>query len=103
MDGNQHRLFRNPLVALMLCGYLDDRLLSNGAGASLSGIQPLFDREAAAMGFKPLHQQVIDSSKVVVAFVLQRLENGRQQNWSNLWLKFSLYFYDLAVTVVEMD
>lgn len=61
-------------------GYLDDRLLGDGAGPSLAGVEPLFDREAAAMRLEPLHQQIIYSSKVVVAFVLERLEeNGEEK------------------------
>lgn len=54
-------------------GYLDNSLLSDGARAALAGVQTLFHRETAAMRFQPLHKQVIDSSKVVIAFVLKRL------------------------------
>ena len=59
-------------------GYLDDSLFGDGAGPPLARVEPLFDWEAAAMGLEPLHQQVVDSSKVVVAFVLQRLEDDRR-------------------------
>lgn len=65
----------------MAGGYLDDSLFGDGAGPSLAGVEPLFDGEAAAMGLEPLHQQVVDSSEVVVAFVLQRLEDDRQHKW----------------------
>lgn len=58
---------------------LDDGLLGDGAGPALAGVEPLFHGEAAAMGLEPLHQQVVDSSEVVVAFVLQRLE-GEQRH-----------------------
>lgn len=58
--------------------HLDDRLLGNGARPALAGVEPLFHGEAAAMGLEPLHQQVVDGGKVVVAFVLQRLEEERQ-------------------------
>ena len=71
-------IIQNPIIALTPHGYLDDSLLGDGAGPSLAGVEPLFDREAAAMGLEPLHQQVIDSSKVVVAFVLQRLNDDRE-------------------------
>lgn len=54
--------------------HLDHRLLGDGAGPPLASVQTLLDGEAAAVGFEALHQQVVDSSKVVVAFVLQRLE-----------------------------
>lgn len=60
-------------------GYLDDRLFSDGAGPSLAGVEPLLDREAAAMRLEPLHQQIIYSSEVVVAFVLERLEENREE------------------------
>lgn len=62
--------FGSPLQP---CAYLDNSLFRNGAGPSLAGIKPLFDGEAAAMCLEPLNQQVVDSSEVVVAFVLQRL------------------------------
>lgn len=75
------QLIQNPLVALAPCGYLDDSLFGDGAGPPLAGVEPLFDGEAAAMGLEPLHQQVVDGSKVVVAFVLQRLEDDRQHKW----------------------
>lgn len=71
-------IIQNPIVALTPQGYLDDGLLGNCAGPSLAGVEPLFDGETAAMGLESLHQQVIDSSKVVVAFVLQRLDNDRK-------------------------
>ena len=67
----------------MPSGYLDDGLFGDGAGPALAGIESLFDGEAAAMGLEPFHQQVVDSSKVVVAFVLQRLEDDRVFNWSD--------------------
>lgn len=54
-------------------GYLDNSLLSDGARAALAGVQTLFHRETAAMRFQPLHKQVVDSSKMVIAFVLKRL------------------------------
>lgn len=57
-------------------GYLDDRLLSDGAGAPLAGVEPLFHREAASMGLQPLDQQVVDRSEVVVAFILKRLKHS---------------------------
>lgn len=60
------------------CGYLNDSLFGDGAGPTLAGVKPLFDGEAAAMRLQSLHQQVVDSSKVVVTFVLQSLENDRQ-------------------------
>lgn len=75
-------IIQNPLFALTPLGYLDDSLFGNGAGPSLAGVEPLFDREAAAMGLEPFHQQVVDSSKVVIAFVLQRLKDDRQHKWS---------------------
>lgn len=81
MENNLNALFRNASIPR---SYLDDSLFGNGAGSSLAGVEPLFDREAAAMGLQPLHQQVIDSSKVVVAFVLQRLQDDRQYKWSCL-------------------
>lgn len=55
-------------------GYLGDSLFSDRAGPPLTCIQSLLYREAAAVGLEPLHQQVVDGGKVVVAFVLQRLE-----------------------------
>lgn len=54
-----------------LSRYLDDGLFSDGAGAPLAGVEPLFNGEAAAVRLEPLNQQVVYSSKVVVAFVLQ--------------------------------
>lgn len=42
--------------ALKLCCYLDDGLFSDGAGAPLASVEPLFNREAAAMCLEPLHQ-----------------------------------------------
>lgn len=71
-------IIQDSLVAVTPRGYLDDRLFGDGAGPALAGIEPLFDGEAAAMGLQTLHQQIVDSSKVVVAFVLQRLEDERQ-------------------------
>lgn len=65
---------QKPLVAATPRSYLDDRLFGDGAGPPLVSIEPLFHGEAAAMGLEPLHQQVVDGSKVVVAFVLQRLK-----------------------------
>lgn len=75
---------QNLLVDLKPCGHLNDSLFSDGAGSSLPGVKPLFDREAAPMCLEPFHQQVVDSSKVVVAFVLQRLEDDRQHKWWHL-------------------
>lgn len=72
-------LFREPCIIccseslLNSRAHLDDCLLSNGAWPPLAGVEPLFDGEAASMCLEPLNQQVVDSSKVVVAFVLQRL------------------------------
>lgn len=67
-------------IAISIClgrlhrwGYLDNSLLSDGARAALAGVQTLFHRETAAMRFQALHKQVVDSSKVVIAFVLERL------------------------------
>lgn len=67
-------------IAISIClgrlhrwGYLDNSLLSDGARAALADVQTLFHRETAAMRFQPLHKQVVDSSKVVIAFVLKRL------------------------------
>lgn len=60
-------------------GYLDNSLLCDGARAALAGVQTLFHRETAAMRFQPLHKQVVDSSKVVIAFVLERLWQERQE------------------------
>lgn len=77
-------IIQNRLVALTPCGYLNNSLFGNGAGPSLPGVQSLFDREAAPMCLEPFHQQVVDSSKVVVAFVLQRLEDDRQHKWWHL-------------------
>lgn len=62
-------------------GYLDNSLLSDGARAALAGVQTLFHRETAAMRFQPLHKQVIDSSKVVIAFVLKRLWQEKKGFW----------------------
>lgn len=59
--------------------HLDHRLLGDGAGPPLASVQTLLDGETAAVGFEALHQQVVDSSKVVVAFVLQRLEGEEKQ------------------------
>lgn len=71
-------IIQKPLAALTPSGYLNDGLLCDGAGPSLPGVEPLFDREAAAMCLEPFHQQVVDSSEVIVAFVLQRLEEDGQ-------------------------
>lgn len=60
-------------------GYLDNSLLGDGAGAALADVQTLFHRETAAMRLQPLHQQVVDSSKVVIAFVLERLWRERRE------------------------
>jgi len=60
-------------------GYLDDGLFGDGAGPPLAGVEPLVHGEAAAVGLEPLHQQVVDGGKVVVAFVLERLEHGGQR------------------------
>lgn len=70
-------IIQNHPVALTPRSYLDNSLFSDGAGPSLAGIKPLFDGEAAAVGLEPLHQQVVDSSKVVVALVLERLESDK--------------------------
>lgn len=59
--------------------HLDHRLLGDGAGPPLASVQALLDGETAAVGFEALHQQVVDSSKVVVAFVLQRLERKKKK------------------------
>lgn len=77
-------IIQNPIVGMMRCGYLGDSLFGDGAGPSLAGVEPLFDGEATAMGLEALHQQVVDSSKVVVAFVLQRLGDDRQHKWQRL-------------------
>lgn len=50
--------------------HLDDCLFSYGARPPLAGVEPLFHGEATSMRLEPLDQQVVDSSKVVVAFVL---------------------------------
>lgn len=65
-------------------------LLSNGAWAALASVKSLLHREATSMGFESLHQQVIDSSKVVVALVLQRLEkkSTRVCVWPNVCYLF---------------
>lgn len=73
------RIIQTPPVALTPRGYLNNGLFGDGAGPSLPGVEPLFDREATAMRLEPFHQQVVDGSKVVVAFVLQRLQYDRQQ------------------------
>lgn len=70
----------NPIVTLTPCSYLGDSLFRDGAGTPLASVESLFNREAAAMGLETLHQQVVDCSKVVVAFVLQRLKDDRQHN-----------------------
>ena len=57
-------------------GYLDDSLLGDGAGPALAYVKPLLHRETAAVGIETLHQQVVDSSKVVVTLVLERLDTG---------------------------
>lgn len=71
------RMIQIPLVALTSRGYLNNSLFGDGARSSLPGVKPLFDRKAAPMRLEPFHQQVVDCSKVVVAFVLQRLEDDR--------------------------
>ena len=60
-------------------GYLDDSLLGDGAGPALVYVKPLLHRKAAAVGLETLHQQVVDSSKVVVTLVLERLDTGRDK------------------------
>ncbi len=77
-------------IAISIClgrlhrwGYLDNSLLSDGARAALADVQTLFHRETAAMCFQPLHKQVVDSSKVVIAFVLKRLWWEKQEFLKN--------------------
>ena len=59
--------------------YLDYGLLRDGARAALGGTEPLLYGEAAPVGLQSLHQQVIDSSKMVVTFVLERLHGERRR------------------------
>lgn len=85
-------------------GYLDNSLLSDGARAALAAVQTLFHRETAAMRFQPLHKQVVDSSKVVIAFVLKRLWQEKQKFLKNKsdkerehWQMSNFYQYVLKI------
>lgn len=78
--------------------YLEDGLLSHSAWPALSTVEPLFHRETASVGLESLHQQVIDSSKMIVTFVLERLQrrmDQRKYGYGNDFIKLStsvLYF-----------
>lgn len=54
--------------------YLEHSLLIQSARPALGTVEPLFHGETASVGFKSLHQQIVDSSKMIVAFVLERLQ-----------------------------
>lgn len=52
-------------------------MLSHSAWPALSAVEALLHRETASVGLEPLHQQEVDSSKMIVAFVLERLQRRK--------------------------
>lgn len=83
--------------------HLDYCLFSNGAWTPLAGVEPLFDGEAASMCLESLDQQVVNSSKVVVAFVLQRLGWVTVGSWGSknilsLWDLWKFVFLQFNAT-----